>query len=566
MNLELIVSLLLLFKATSSESIEQEESVNEAARSWIPNPCVLPKKQGLCLAAFPRYYFDRTEGKCLRFLYGGCGGNGNNFETIEECSKRCAPGPKRCSLPMDTGPCKAYIPSYYYDAKKGKCLPFIYGGCAGNMNRFKSIEECNQICIQEEPVFKKCGGAKGFCRGLGPCKWDGYYTFDEKTSQCRKTPKCCSHPKEYVFDTLEHCEKHCQEKIQPKKCKTSKYSPLCPDSFCSKEWDGTYVFDKGLSQCIKTSPCCQYPYEETIHDSKEMCERQCQSEIKPKPNKCGTAGQACYLMFCDKKWDGTYIFDKQTSQCKRTYPCCHYNNKEYVYDSKEICERQCQTEIKPKPKKCGNAPVEHVACLVIKFCPGKWDGTYVFDEGTSKCKRTKPCCRYQNKEYVFDTKEICEQQCQAKVEPPKPNYDFCQVDLEKFDCSYIEHPDDEIRCGHNTKLYVHSKEAGKCVQLNKCCLKDDEISDKLFFDERDCKRFCDGEDQPQQPEPPKCQGEDLETCSDWHPSCNHGRNMYVLDKKDQQCKKLKKCCPYGRYLYNNFHVCQCKCHDDCYER
>ena len=141
------------------------------------------------------------------------------------------------------------------------------------------------------------------------------------------------------------------------------------------------------------------------------------------------------------------------------------------------------------------------------------------------------------------------------------------MDLEKFNCDDIEHPDDEIRCGHNTKLYVHSKEAGKCIKLNKCCLKDvDEIRNKLFFDQRDCERFCGGEDLPQQPEPPKCEGEDLETCSDWHPSCNHGRNMYVLDKKDQQCKKLKKCCPYGRYLYNNFHVCQCKCHDDCYER
>ena len=77
------------------------------------------------------------------------------------------------------------------------------------------------------------------------------------------------------------------------------------------------------------------------------------------------------------------------------------------------------------------------------------------------------------------------------IQPSKPNNDFCQVDLEKFDCGNFK-----IRWGHNTKLFVHSKGAWKCVQLNKCCLKDDEIRDKLFYDERDYERFCHGEDQP----------------------------------------------------------------------
>ena len=160
---------------------------------------------------------------------------------------------------------------------------------------------------------------------------------------------------------------------------------------------------------------------------------------------------------------------------------------------------------------------------------------------------------------------MCEQQCQTKVESLKPNYDFCQVDLKKYHCNHFF--EKIFSFHHQTKVYVHNKAAGKCVQLNACCEKFDEINGKLFYDERDCERFCHREDQSTSLAPPnKCEGEDLDTCSDWHTSCNHSYSMYVFDKADQRCKKLKyarKCCPYGRYLFKNVQDCQCKCHGIC---
>ena len=51
--------------------------------------CKLPKKIGDCKAAFPKYYFNSTSGQCESFTYGGCGGNGNNFNTKEECEQQC---------------------------------------------------------------------------------------------------------------------------------------------------------------------------------------------------------------------------------------------------------------------------------------------------------------------------------------------------------------------------------------------------------------------------------------------------------------------------------------------
>ena len=56
--------------------------------------CFLPADPGPCLAAIPRYYFNLKTGVCEEFTYGGCGGNENNFETLEECNQQCNPNGK----------------------------------------------------------------------------------------------------------------------------------------------------------------------------------------------------------------------------------------------------------------------------------------------------------------------------------------------------------------------------------------------------------------------------------------------------------------------------------------
>jgi len=52
--------------------------------------CSLPQVRGNCLAYFPRYSFNSATGACEFFIYGGCQGNANRFETLEECDERCA--------------------------------------------------------------------------------------------------------------------------------------------------------------------------------------------------------------------------------------------------------------------------------------------------------------------------------------------------------------------------------------------------------------------------------------------------------------------------------------------
>jgi hypothetical protein len=52
--------------------------------------CSLPAKTGLCRAHIPRYYYNKTKKTCEEFIYGGCGGNENNFQTYDECMEQCS--------------------------------------------------------------------------------------------------------------------------------------------------------------------------------------------------------------------------------------------------------------------------------------------------------------------------------------------------------------------------------------------------------------------------------------------------------------------------------------------
>ncbi|XP_055944337.1 carboxypeptidase inhibitor SmCI-like [Argiope bruennichi] len=209
------VLIVLLLVAAAVESITAQS----------PSDCNLPKETGPCFGYFPRYYYDPKTNTCKKFIYGGCGGNRNNFWTQEECQDKCrviceenaqyescgtlcpltcenyenppqacaavcvqgcqckkgfvrtenggcvkpeeCPGTgnptlRDCDKLPETGPCKAYVPRYYYDRFTDTCSLFIYGGCGGNKNNFKTEEECYQKCrvqCEENAHYEDCGTA-----------------------------------------------------------------------------------------------------------------------------------------------------------------------------------------------------------------------------------------------------------------------------------------------------------------------------------------------------------------------------------------------------------------------
>ncbi|XP_060698749.1 kielin/chordin-like protein isoform X2 [Hemiscyllium ocellatum] len=58
--------------------------------------CSLPRLKGVCKGKHSistrRWFYSTLSGLCEEFDYSGCGGNSNNFQTREECTKRCEVG------------------------------------------------------------------------------------------------------------------------------------------------------------------------------------------------------------------------------------------------------------------------------------------------------------------------------------------------------------------------------------------------------------------------------------------------------------------------------------------
>ncbi|KAG5669429.1 hypothetical protein PVAND_017316 [Polypedilum vanderplanki] len=52
--------------------------------------CLLEKQHGHCRAHMKKFYFNKDIKFCQEFLYGGCDGNENNFDSMEACLAACA--------------------------------------------------------------------------------------------------------------------------------------------------------------------------------------------------------------------------------------------------------------------------------------------------------------------------------------------------------------------------------------------------------------------------------------------------------------------------------------------
>lgn len=54
--------------------------------------------------------------------------------------------PAVCWAPAESGPCHDMLERWYFMPEKRRCAPFLFGGCGGNRNNFESEEYCLAVC------------------------------------------------------------------------------------------------------------------------------------------------------------------------------------------------------------------------------------------------------------------------------------------------------------------------------------------------------------------------------------------------------------------------------------
>ena len=131
--------------------------------------CLKPKEQGTCRGIFERFYYNVETETCEDFVFGGCGGNENNFLSREKCNTYCLGEEfnttdeldiksdvdeenvdEICAIPRDPGSCKGHLEHFYYNIVSEGCEPFTYSGCEGNKNNFDSMQACTDFCISNK--------------------------------------------------------------------------------------------------------------------------------------------------------------------------------------------------------------------------------------------------------------------------------------------------------------------------------------------------------------------------------------------------------------------------------
>uniref|UniRef100_A0A3B4XFV6 BPTI/Kunitz inhibitor domain-containing protein n=1 Tax=Seriola lalandi dorsalis TaxID=1841481 RepID=A0A3B4XFV6_SERLL len=172
--------------------------VTPGGREDVISPqCQLDADAGLqCEDYVQAWFYDKNIAACTPFWYGGCGGNANRFNTEHECFQTCGTNSKMrcrntfyspvckmkevkllaadrinletgtlclmfpvisvlslsddCVLVQDPGTCQNYTMMWFFDTEQNECSRFWYGGCGGNENRFKTQEECENLCLTKK--------------------------------------------------------------------------------------------------------------------------------------------------------------------------------------------------------------------------------------------------------------------------------------------------------------------------------------------------------------------------------------------------------------------------------
>ncbi|GBM17501.1 Carboxypeptidase inhibitor SmCI [Araneus ventricosus] len=178
--------------------------------------CDLPAETGLCRGYFPRFYFDKATGQCKNFVYGGCGGNENNFRTEDECESACGNRAAQvCGENERYNGCGTACPltCENYDNPPKFCVLMCMIGCECEEGFVKRADgKCVRPdqCPNRQALHAKTRNACEEDKEVGPCKaaFARFY-FNKKTGQCEPFIYGGCEGNSNNFLSLDDCEDVC---------------------------------------------------------------------------------------------------------------------------------------------------------------------------------------------------------------------------------------------------------------------------------------------------------------------------------------------------------------------
>ena len=352
-------------------------------RPSVPDFCKLPAIPGPCRAYIPSFYFDANEGVCKEFVYGGCNGNQNRFINAEVCMDECKPSnnppsipsipvrpsvPDFCKLPAIAGPCRAYIPSFYFDANEGVCKEFVYGGCNGNQNRFINAEMCMDECkpsnnTPSNPSIPVRPSVPDFCKLPaipGPCRaYIPSFYFDANEGVCKEFVYGGCNGNQNRFINAEVCMDECKPSNNPPSIPSIPVRPSVPD-FCKlpaipgpcRAYIPSFYFD------ANEGVCKEFVYGGCNGNQNRFINAEvCMDECKPSnntPSNPSIPVRPSVPDFCKlpaipgpcRAYIPSFYFDANEGVCKEfVYGGCNGNQNRFI--NAEMCMDECKPSNNP---------------------------------------------------------------------------------------------------------------------------------------------------------------------------------------------------------------------------
>ncbi|XP_028034800.1 papilin isoform X5 [Bombyx mandarina] len=314
-----------------------------------PSPkdaCKLPKVKGACVGYNVRWYYDSEREQCSQFVYGGCLGNANNFDTRELCQSQCEPARTKdqCSLPIERGSCAGNFPRWGFNDETQRCEEFIWGGCEGNSNRFGSEAACKQRC--DPPGTLQLPDLCTLPAETGECaNYEEKWFYDTSEKRCRQFYYGGCGGNENKFNSQIECESRCSEIQTTTTTTTTTVQPQQPgpenSEFCFFETDPgpCTQFETRWSYDARGGRCAPFQYggcggNTNNFASEEHCQYYCHftQDVCQLPMLAGPCNDSIVSWFYDASRDACSQF---------AYGGCGGNDNRFA--SRDECESRCRS-------------------------------------------------------------------------------------------------------------------------------------------------------------------------------------------------------------------------------